>query len=315
MYKGSGIIGLGLFGLLSFFLREATAVPLFNLGTAQSFTVLQVGNGSINQQIDLNNPQGGITGNVGVTSNGTLQSNGPTITGNLYLGNNASAQFSGSYNNNRPVSGTTHLGGGSIVGPGSYNFTSVSDNPQALLNQARLDSINASVAAGRLAATSTLSNITTSMTLSGTGVYYLNSLNLGSNATLTLSGSATDSFVFNISSIFKLVGAQILLTGGLTADHVLFNYTGTTDVTVSGSNSLLHGIILALNARVNLSPGLMIGQIISGQDISISSGANVRQTALTAAVPESGQSLFLLGLGLLGLAGARFAIVPWSRSN
>ena len=134
-------------------------------------------------------------------------------------------------------------------------------------------------AANMLAATSSISNINTSMTLYGTGVYYLNSLSLGSGAVLTLSGNATDQFVFNISSTFMLNGGKILLTGGLTAANVLFNFTGTNDVSISsasGASSELHGIILALNARIQVS-SLVIGEIIGGKDISILAGADVAE--------------------------------------
>ncbi len=307
--KRLGIVGL--IGFLILFLQEARAGSLFNLGPTRNFTVLQVGSGTISQQVGTKGPHGGITGNVGITGNGQFQSNGSNVSGDLYLGNNASAQFTGSYNYDRPVTGMTHLGSGANLGTGSYSFNTVSDNPQALLNQARNNAINASTAANMLAASSSLSNINTSMTLYGTGVYYLNSLNLGSGSILTLSGNATDQFVFNISSTFILNGGKILLTGGLTEANVLFNFTGTSDVTVANS-SVLHGIILALDARIQVS-SLVIGEIIGGKDILINAGADVRSTAAT--IPETGESMMLLGLGLGVLVGFRFALLLFARAK
>jgi choice-of-anchor A domain-containing protein len=163
-----------------------------------------------------------------------------------------------------------------------------------------------------LAATSSISNINTTMTLYGTGVYYLNPLSLGNGAVLTLSGSATDSFVFNISSTFMLTGGKILLTGGLTAANVLFNFTGTNDVTLSNGSgaSELHGIILALNARVQVS-SMVIGEIIGGKDISLLAGADVRNTV--ALTPETGGSVTLLALGVIGLGVLR--LLHFARAN
>jgi len=141
-----------------------------------------------------------------------------------------------------------------------------------------------------LSPTSSLSQISlskkhNSLTLAP-GVYNLTNFQL-SRATLTLSGSG--SFVFNISSSFALKSAQVLLAGGATASDVLFNYTGTSDVTFTGkkSPSVLNGIILALNANVNLAQGLVVGEIISGQNIAIGAGSMI-QAGLANIAPSFG---------------------------
>src|SRR5256885_13781145 len=54
-------------------------------------------------------PHIAIMGNVGVAQGGQIQDNGAQFEGGLYLGDNASAQFSGSYSNNSPVSGMVHM--------------------------------------------------------------------------------------------------------------------------------------------------------------------------------------------------------------
>ena len=288
----------------------AFATPV-NMGVAgpDNWSVLEVGNGTIVQQVDLSNPQGGISGNVGIQQQGKIQGSGPQITGDLYLGNNASAQFSGTYTNNQPVTGTVHLGTGATIGPNSYNFTKLSDNPQALLNQARTDAINASAAASALTPTSALTQINlsnTTVTLTA-GVYNLTSLQLN-HATLTLSGSGD--FVFNISSAFVMSTGDVLLAGGATEQNVLFNYTGTSNVAFSGggNSSELHGVILALNAPIQLSPGLVVGEIISGKNISIVSGAMVEGVPGNGGeggrpVPDTATTLGLLSLSLIALFG------------
>lgn len=303
--------------------NNCSALPV-DLGAAgaQYWGVLEVGSGTIAQSQSAAGKSargkkhaapvtssGGVMGNVGVTENGRLSDSGPQFNGDLYLGNNASAQFSGTYTNNRPVAGMVHLGSGATVSP-TYSFTSVSDSPQSALDQARHDAIAASAAATRLSPTSSLNQMNVkrkSVTLDA-GVYNLTNFQLN-RATLTLSGPG--SFVFNISSVFALKSAQVLLAGGATEANVLFNYTGNRDVTLSGrrgTSSVLHGIILALNARVNLNPGLVVGEIISGSDVSISSGSTITNLAAKAnlaskvvRVPEGGSTLILSLIALCAL--------------
>jgi hypothetical protein len=248
--------------------------------------------------------QNSVVGNVGTAGAGHIMATGATFSGDLYLGNNSAAQFSGSYSDNRPVSGTVHLGDGATVSP-NYSFNNISDGPQGLLSQARADAIAASAAASALTPSSNLTQINLkkqNVTLDS-GVYNLSSLNLN-KSTLTLSGSG--SFVFNISSAFALKQASILLAGGATEANVLFNYTGTQDVTLSGSRksgSVLHGIILALNSKVNLAAGLVVGEVISGQDIAIGTNSAVVQQALSiATVPDRGSTLILAFVAFAALA-------------
>jgi hypothetical protein len=187
----------------------------------------------------------------------------------------------------------------------------------SLLDQARLDAGAASAAASALAPTSRLHQINLrrgrTLTLDA-GVYDLAKLQLN-RATLTLSGSGN--FVFNISSTFALRSARVLLARGATEAHVFFNYTGTRNVTLSGSRrhggSVLHGIILALNAKVNLSPGLVVGEIIRGNNVSVPSSAGLPSTAV--GVPEGSSSTILLSLiGLAALVAFRsFVIHPTNR--
>jgi hypothetical protein len=301
---------------------NCTALPV-DLGTAGPghWTVLEIGPGTVTSQsqsvsakkqrrhhsASSSTAQGGISGNVGIGQNGRLTTGGSQFNGDLYLGDNASAQFSGTYMNNRPVSGKVHLGKGATVSS-NYSFTSVSDGSQPMLNQARIDAAAASAAAGRLSPTSSLNQISLkkkTLTLDA-GVYNLTNLQL-KRSTLTLSGSG--SFVFNISSSFALKSAQILLAAGATEANVLFNYTGTSDVSLGGrrTGSVLHGILLALNSRVNLSPGLVVGEIISGGDISISPGTIIQNIAPTVvAVPEATSTFILSLIALSGLAVFRW---------
>src|SRR5689334_534915 len=178
-----------------------TAANAFTaLGTAgpTHWQILEVGNGTVTEQVDLSNPQGSVTGKVGITKNGKFQDSGPQIIGDLYLGTHASATFSGTYSNNRPVTGTVFLSPQAAVGPSSYSFTKVSLDVQPLLTQAAADAKAASNTAKQVPKTSNLTQINYShinVTLQA-GVYDLKSFTLD-HSTLTLNGSASDYFIFN----------------------------------------------------------------------------------------------------------------------
>jgi hypothetical protein len=284
--------------------RSTTVVPptapdvFTTLGSAgpSHWTVLEVGNGTVTEQ-------GAIYGNVGIQQKGKLQDSGPTINGNLYLGNKSSAAFTSS----STVTGTVHRANAAIVSPNT--LTTVNDSmTQTTLSQARSQAMAASSMASSVASTSSLTNVNlgnTTMSLTS-GVYNLSSLNLD-HSTLTLSGSGY--FVFNISSNFVFNSGKVLLAGGASESNILFNYTGTSQVTLGGGTgsdeSVLHGILLALNAKVNLSPGLVVGEIISGQDIALMSGSVVQQDGAVAAVPDRASTLELSIIALGGIAAFR----------
>lgn len=254
------------------------ALPV-NLGVAGpgNFTVLQIGNGNISGS--AGGGQGGIFGNVGIwgTGNVGVSAGNFPIAGNLYLGTSASANAA------------------TIAAVTGMVFQDAAT--QAFLNQARADAIGASMAASALATSGGgvgITIINSTMVLSP-GVYNISSLNLGNNEVLTLTPGG--SYVFNIAGNMTLNSGRILTSAGLSETEVLFNVGG--DLSTSGglnNESEIHGIVLAVNGSASLSPGLVIGEIIAGQNINISSGAEVYQ------IPE-GSTLSLLFLGLIVFAG------------
>ncbi len=256
------------------------------LGTAgpSNYSLLSIGTG--NSDVAFSGP-GTSTGNVGVLS-GKLSlssSTPPAIIGNVYYGSGASSNFSAS----NQLQGTVFTG------------------QQATLTQARTDALNASSTFAGLTPTLSVSGgaITSSMTLNGSsGVNVVNISNLNLNGeTLTLNGAKGSMFVINDSGNFVLNSGKITLTGGLTANDVVFNITGPANNAVQtsggGNASEINGIILAPNSGTAFSPALVNGEVIAGgSTIHFASGAEViGQPAATPAPP----SVILLGLGGVAL--------------
>ena len=150
---------------------------MISLGTANNYSVLGLKNTAITNSLVT------IHGNEGVSQGGKLSNNAPsTITGNVY--EYASGQYSG----------PGKLGGSVII-----NST--------LLAQNDTDALNASTTAQGLTATQTFGNISSTTTVTGNGglnVIDINgSINLN-NASLILSGSASDVFIVNVTGIGQL---------------------------------------------------------------------------------------------------------------
>jgi hypothetical protein len=112
---------------------ECVALPV-DLGLAgpSYWTVLETGTGSIIQSTSATGGKKGshhtataatapvaIAGNVGITQSGQISDSGGRFSGDLYMGDNSSAQFSGSYTNNSPVAGMIHMGSGATISPTS----------------------------------------------------------------------------------------------------------------------------------------------------------------------------------------------------
>jgi hypothetical protein len=265
----SAVVALSLVFLKS----QASAIPV-DLGVAgsQNWAVLEIGNGNVGIANASN--AGSITGNVGVNG-GNLSDSGVPIQGNLVTSSSATVNPNVAAN----VSGT------------------ISQN-SALLTSAATAAENASTNAAGLASSgggvgvsSIVYNNAGTINLNP-GVYNLTDLKLN-GTTLDLTSGAD--YVFNISGQLSLNSSKIL---DVTGADVLSNITGTQGVQLAGglnNESVLDGIVLAPDAQISVTPGKIVGEIISGGNINVASGGGVQGIA---SVPDSGSCMFLLSIGI-----------------
>ena len=199
--------------------------------------------------------------------------------------------FAGSGKSN--LSGTGSIRGevvsrstGTMAKSSTFTVTgSILNNRDADLAQGVTDARNASTAAFGMAASAgypTTINTNTSLTLndttaSHTVVLQLTDFVLSETAALTLQGTAATTYIINVTNKFSLSGTSVVqLSGGLTADNVLFNVIGTGDATMS-SSAVLNGIVLAADRTMKMSGSATVyGQVIANK-VSLAGVSSVRR--------------------------------------
>jgi hypothetical protein len=148
------------------------------------------------------------------------------------------------------------------------------------LSQDKADVLALSTQIAGMAPTQTFGNITGTTTITRTGalnVISVNSINL-TKTSLTLSGNSTDTFLINVTSptaLFVLNNSKILLSGGLTPNHVLLNFPGTggnLQIYKASSTPVVNGTLLAPQRDITIDNPPVVGSFI-GSTINIHSGA------------------------------------------
>jgi hypothetical protein len=235
-----------------------------NLGPAADYSVLGLsgpsGHGSI---INLSSGPLRINGNVGVGDNGTLNfSGGGQINGRTDFASSAALNTGGN-----TISGGTHL----------LDFSPIGQAVQSTIN-----SINS------FSPTQTFTSITSPISLSGNGG--LNVISIGqdihlSGGNLTLTGSASDVFVFKINGTMELSGGtNILLKGGLTSGNVIWDFIGSGSLFQTSGQSTTAGIFLAPQRVININGGVHDSEFISGVSLSFQSNPLIVPEAPTTSL-------------------------------
>jgi uncharacterized surface anchored protein len=198
--------------------------------------------------------QSGVVGNVGVGNNVDVTGRNSSITGTLFAANNAHLHLA----TNFAVSGGV-----------------VRQNMAAAIN----DAVAASNALGNLNPTRNITNdVTNSLTLTGNGgmnVVRMKSLDYR-NDTLTLSGNVMDVFVINVRGDFTFRNSHIVLQGGVTADHVIFNFTSNNAaVQFRNANSDVVGTFLNTRGSVDYQNAASFRGAIFARTVSMHVNADL----------------------------------------
>ena len=234
-----GASGLG----TVFEITDSGFVTGFSLGDAANYAIIA---------LDPHNFQGTsnshIYGNVGVGPYQAIQLAGDTISGNLVTTGAPSPNTGGR------VTGT-------ITGHSASLATDI----------ANLETLSSALGA-EFGTLTFLSPGTTLNATSGTpdssGNDVFTVTHWADN--LTLSGSSSDHVVLDIEPGVQFALGNVTLTGGLTPNHVLFNYLGTNEVH-GINNEVFNGTILAPDAKINVNGSTINGHLFGGAPGKISS--------------------------------------------
>ena len=264
----------------------STNAASIDLGAASGFTVLGLNNGSV-----IINSATSITGDVGY-SDGVVSGTNQKVDAF-----NGTARVHSAVDTFTPTLATFQPSGGIVTDPAN----------DTLLNQANTDAAAASSFLAGLIPTQNLGNIGDDDSFSvGAGVYTIGSFNFKED-TITLTGSATDEFIFNVSGSFDFANSEIVLQGGAIAANVIFNFLNNVDILIKKDGTVFNGTILALTGNVEYhNPATFNGRIIA-KDINLHSDFNINGPSTTTVIPVPA------ALPLMATAVAAFALIARRR--
>ena len=231
-----------------------------SLGAAGQFAVLGLQKTQVAELLTQ------VNGNEGVSQGGTALNLLSKIAGNV------SESANGQY-----------LGLGALTGTVTAN--------SALLAQVDSDAASTAAAAAALTPTQTFGTIAHSTTVTGNGGVNVIAINGNIRNSLILSGTSSDIFIVNVTGNVNLSGAATLgLAGGVTAGHVLYNFTGSHgSINIAASGSI-NGTLLAPTYDVT-AVGTFNGEIVAGGSAITLAGAQVNAVPFSAPAPVTGASI------------------------
>jgi len=217
---------------------------------------------------------------LGLQSSIVNLSSGPLrIYGNAGIGQNGQFNFSGGGQisgvlDADPTAQLNISGGGTTIAGGITQMS---------MAGVQTDALNAAKAAAALQPTQSFDGITNAQTIVGNGglnvIAVTNVVHLSGGNNLTISGGASDVFVFQLNGGMQLDGgANIVLSGAVTPGQVLFYFPGTGSWAIQTSGKAdTAGIFLAPFAGIQINGGVHDSEFITGQTASFQSNPVVNQ--------------------------------------
>jgi choice-of-anchor A domain-containing protein len=235
-----------------------------NTGSASFFTVLAKGDPGFTDNT-ITGPSF-VTGNIGIGGQGKFTMSDGDVFGDVVM--HSGAQFK--------TSGPAKIHG--TVSNNDAQLNGALADAQSLSDAAALEAVTPAYAS---LTSVNITNVNQSMTITG-GPNQKVVLKLTdfvmSAGTFTLEGTATTSFIINVSKNFSLNNSSIVLSGGVPPANVLFNIRGTGGQVSLNQGTQLPGTLLALNRKVDLSGGHVTGKVIADQVVITSGGSVVSPT-------------------------------------
>ena len=237
LYTSSGVAGAAYQAQLG--LTQLAPSLTFNFTQANSYALLGLNGGNVSV-----NSATAVTGDFGYSRNSTS-------TTNQKIGEDFFGQWKGTAYVHSAV-GTfqytdkNYIPNGGIVTSPAQDARLDTANAEALAASAQLAALTTTINAGAINDTSATWGVVNGV--ANLNVVQVNSLNMNSDV-LELRGDEQDYFVINVLGNFDFSQSEVRLTGGLTANHVIFNFptagTQTRDVLLNKASTIFNGTILA----------------------------------------------------------------------
>jgi hypothetical protein len=250
---------------------------------------------------------------VSVGPNASVTVNSGPINGKVLLGDGSNSSSSGGGNGAVPagvfVSGTEHSGSDNLQG--LQTKPTVTTLSASVGTQAFSDAMALSIAATTAGLTPTLTytgSVSGALAITGNGGQEVIDFDSLQNPDITITGNASDTFIFNVTGSLNTNHAMVL--SGVNASQILWNFTGTSgNIFQTSGGDVLYGTFLATDGGDFQFSNLDLdGQLINTDGhMQIVSGSTIPTDAPFSPpvpVPEP-MTLSLFGAGLAGALSMR----------
>jgi choice-of-anchor A domain-containing protein len=271
----------------------------FVLGDAATFVVLYEGAG----KTQLGTSSVTINGNIGIgapsgKTTSSLVASGPGAI-------NGSVLFAGAVKDSITNTAVT----GAVAGNKANVQTDLNSLNSLSAALGKETGTALSVSLGTKGKTQTIKASAGTLDKTGNRVFTVNSFNFKTGTTLVIQGDAAGhSVVLNFSKNAQF-GGSVVLTGSLTPDKVLFNFTGKDTLQVNSQGAQVAGTFLDPNGTVSVADTALNGHVFGGAggDMGLGSGATLDSPNDPPAVTPEPSTITLLasGLAALGVVGIR----------